>query len=233
MRRIYTTIFLICLLFLVSFQISKAECILNLDNLSISNQSNDDKADIVRLQSILYINDLYDGPITGYYGSLTEKAINFLKNSRGLQTDGIVDQDTVDILCNNYSKCPFQNSLENGDSYPKKEIKFVQYFLRLLPNIYPEKLVTGYFGTKTENAVKRLQKSLSIDITGKIDDETQSKFCEFFNGFESELVSSQTASTTTSLFQTLCLAFPKEVKTGETVTFISQILGGSSPYTYM
>lgn len=233
MKKLYITIVLIFSLLLIIPKISKAECVLNFDNLSINNQTSNDKANIVRLQSILYINDLYDGPITGYYGALTEKAINFLKNSRGLKTDGIVDPETVNIICNDYYTCPFQNKLENGSEYPKKEIKFIQYFLRLLPNIYPERLVTGYYGTKTENAVKRLQKALDINITGKIDNTTGNKFCEFFDSFENDLVNTQTSSTTTSIFQTLCLAFPKEAKTGETVTFISQILGGNSPYTYV
>lgn len=225
--------FLILLLIFSTFNIAKAECVLNFDNLTINSQSVNDKANIVKLQSILYINDLYDGPITGYYGSLTEKAINFLKNSRGLKADGVVDNKTIDILCNNYTTCPFQSSLENGDDNPKKEIKFIQYFLRLLPNVYPEKLVTGYFGSKTENAVKRFQKALSINVTGKIDNNTRNKFCEFFNNFDNDSIVGQSSSGTTSIFQTLCLAFPKEVKTGQNVTFISQILGGNSPYTYI
>jgi len=56
--------------------VTKAACPLNLNNLSIDNQTNKDISDIIRLQSIMYINNLYDGPITGYYGTKTENAIN-------------------------------------------------------------------------------------------------------------------------------------------------------------
>jgi len=68
--------FLIFIFICFSFNITKAACPLNLNNLSINNQTNKDISDIIRLQSIMYINNLYDGPITGYYGTKTENAIN-------------------------------------------------------------------------------------------------------------------------------------------------------------
>ncbi len=219
--------------FALSFNVSKAECSLNFNNLSINNQTNTDKADIVRLQTILYINELYDGPITGYYGNLTEKAINFFKNSRGLKADGIVDNKTINVLCDNYTLCPFESNLKKDDEHPVREIKSIQSFLRLIPNIYPERLVTGYFGSKTENAVKRLQKQLNISQTGRMDLTTRDSFCSFFNSFESSDIPVTSSADTTSIFQALCLAFPKQVKAGENVLFISQILGGSSPYKYV
>jgi len=219
------------LFFALSFNLSRAECNLNLNNLSINNQTNTDKADIVRLQSILYINELYDGPITGYYGNLTSKAINNLKKQYNLKQDGIVDESIVDIICNDYALCPFQSNLQKEDEYPAREIKALQSFLRLIPNIYPERLVTGYFGSKTENAVKRLQKQLDISQTGRMDPTTRRDFCNFFDSFDS--IGSTASSNITSIFQTLCLAFPKQVKTGENVLFISQILGGTSPYKYI
>jgi peptidoglycan hydrolase-like protein with peptidoglycan-binding domain len=217
----------------LSFSSVKAECPLNLNNLSISNQTNKDKADIIRLQSILYINDLYDGPITGYYGKLTTAAINNLKKQYNLTQDGIVDKDIINIICSNYTLCPFKSNLENPSEYPKKEIKFIQYFLRSIPDIYPEKLVTGYYGPKTENAVKNLQKYLNIDSSGKIDIFTRQEFCKFFYSFNSNLINQKTSTNTTSIFQTLCLAFPKKADTGKSVLFISQILGGNPPYKYI
>lgn len=216
--------------FALSFNLSRAECNLNLKNLSINNQTNTDKTDIVRLQSILYINELYDGPITGYYGNLTSKAINNLKKQYNLKQDGIVDDLVINILCDNYTLCPFRSELKKDSEYPVREIKTIQSFLRLIPNIYPERLVTGYYGSKTENAVKRLQKQLDISQTGRMDITTRNAFCSFFNSFDDI---SNTNTNTTSIFQTLCLAFPKQVKTGDNVLFISQILGGTSPYKYI
>jgi peptidoglycan hydrolase-like protein with peptidoglycan-binding domain len=233
MRKITFLILLVFSFFLQTFQISLAEYFLNTKNLTIDSQTNNDKADIIRLQSILYINNLYDGPITGYYGKLTESAINRLKDSNGLNPDGVVDDDVIELLNNKYTACPLRSFLEKGDETPIKEIKFLQYFMRLIPDIYPEKLVTGYFGIKTENAVKRLQTNyLGVDSNGRINIATSQKFCEFFDSFSSDIVNTKLALTTSSIFQTLCLAFPKQAKTGGSVLFISQILGGNSPYSY-
>jgi peptidoglycan hydrolase-like protein with peptidoglycan-binding domain len=229
MNKILKT-FLVFLIFLFPI-IVKAECFFDFNNLSISNQTNTDKANIVRLQSILFVNNLYTGPITGYYGKMTEKAINAFKADNGLTANGIVDAKTINLLCDNYSDCPFKSLLEKNDEYPKQEIKFIQYFLRLIPNIYPEKLVTGFYGSKTENAVKRLQSFLAINSNGKIDNNTRQEFCDFFEKVDSATLNTK-SETTSSIFQSLCLAFPKTAKTGTTVTFISQILGGTGPYKY-
>jgi len=223
-------ILLIAILVFIPRAFVKAECSLNLNNLSISNQTNSNTADIIRLQSLMLVNNLYSGPITGYYGKLTEKAVNSFKTNNDLEADGIVDEDTINLLCN-YS-CPFKSLLEKDDEYPQQEIKFLQYFLRLIPNIYPEKLVTGFYGSKTESAVKRLQAKLGIDQSGKIDNTTRTEFCNFFNELDSETVNTK-SETTSSIFQSLCLAFPSNTTTGKSITFISQILGGTSPYKYM
>jgi len=222
-------IFLVSILVFIP-ALAKAECSLSLNNLTIGNQTNSNTADIVRLQSIMLVNNLYSGPITGYYGKLTEKAVNKFKINNDLEADGVVDDDTVSLLCN-YS-CPFKSLLAKNDEYPQQEIKFLQYFLRLIPNIYPEKLVTGFYGSKTELAVKRLQAKLGIEESGKIDVKTQTKFCSFFNELDSETVNTK-SETTSSIFQSLCLAFPANTTTGKSVTFISQILGGTSPYKYI
>ena len=83
--------------------IAKAECPLNFKNLSISSKTNNDKADIIRLQSVLYINNLYSGPITGYYGNLTKSAINSFKEINGLNPNGIVDTETSELICEQYA----------------------------------------------------------------------------------------------------------------------------------
>jgi len=228
-------IFIILFIFLTTGY-SKAACFIeSIDNLSIDSQVPSDIPNIIRLQSILYINNLYDGPITGYYGNLTKAAINKLKKSYGLPANGVVDSDTVKILCENYTLCPFQSILQNGDEYPKKEIKFIQYFLRLLPNIYPEKLVTGYFGSKTENAVKRLQKELDITQTGKIDEFTKETFCNFFANFgNSDTISKDNQDNITKISKVVCVPSVKQAKVNETITFMSQIIGNpNSPFKYI
>jgi len=228
-------IFTILFLFLSTSCLQAACPLESINNLSIGTQTPDDTPRIIRLQSILYINNLYSGPITGYYGNLTKIAINKLKQSYNLPTDGIVDSDTINILCDNYTLCPFQSFLQNGDESPKKEIQFIQYFLKLIPNIYPEKLVTGYFGTKTKNAVKRLQESLNISQTGKIDESTRETFCNFFANFDSKDTNSKDNQDNTSpISKVVCVASTKQADINETITFISQIIGNqNSPFKYI
>jgi len=95
------------ILILISFcflpVLVEAACPLNFKNLSITSQTNNDKADIIRLQSILYINNLYSGPITGYYGNLTKSAINSFKEINGLNPNGIVDTETSELICEQYA----------------------------------------------------------------------------------------------------------------------------------
>jgi len=111
----------------------------------------------------------------------------------------------------------------------------LQSFLKLFPNIYPEKLVTGFYGTKTEKAVKRLQKQLNISQTGKIDNTTKQEFCNFFKAFDSnDTTDKNNQDTTTKISQIVCTPSVKQAKINETVTFISQIIGNqNSTFKYI
>ena len=51
----------------------------------------------------------------------------------------------------------------------------LQQFLAKEPSIYPEGIVSGYFGTFTQVAVMRFQKIYNISETGKVDIVTQAK----------------------------------------------------------
>jgi hypothetical protein len=54
-----------------------------------------------------------------------------------------------------------------------EEVKQIQEILKTNPSIYPEGLVTGYFGSLTEAAIKRLQKRCGLPETGVIDSDTE------------------------------------------------------------
>lgn len=58
----------------------------------------------------------------------------------------------------------FTKTLKKGSS--GDEVKKLQTFLRSLPDIYPEGLVTGYFGALTEAAIKRFQAKHNIISSG-------------------------------------------------------------------
>lgn len=68
-----------------------------------------------------------------------------------------------------------------GDS--GTEVQKLQEMLQQIPEIYPadvdfSSLVSGYYGTLTESAVKNFQDSAGLDATGIADEETKSKLYE-------------------------------------------------------
>lgn len=60
----------------------------------------------------------------------------------------------------------FINQMEIGSTGP--EVTKLQTFLAGNPAIYPEGLVTGYFGPLTESAVKRFQATYGISTVGRV-----------------------------------------------------------------
>jgi len=52
------------------------------------------------------------------------------------------------------------------------DVKLLQEFLATDPDIYPEGLISGYFGPMTERAVKKLQKRMCLDQVGNVGPQT-------------------------------------------------------------
>src|SRR3989338_4391534 len=63
--------------------------------------------------------------------------------------------------------------LRKGES--GEEVKKLQEFLSQFPDIYPEKLVTGFFGARTEAAIKKLQEKHGIETVGNVGPNTLPK----------------------------------------------------------
>jgi len=59
-----------------------------------------------------------------------------------------------------------------------EDVKLLQEILATDPEIYPEGLVTGYFGNLTKNAVKRFQKIAGLEQVGNVGPQTLSKINE-------------------------------------------------------
>lgn len=70
----------------------------------------------------------------------------------------------------------FSAYLEKGMS--GKEVKNLQQFLSGFSDVYPEKIISGYFGLLTENAVKRFQQTYGIDTLGVVGPRTRAKLNE-------------------------------------------------------
>jgi len=61
--------------------------------------------------------------------------------------------------------------LRKGDT--DEDVKKVQRFLKDFPEIYPNGEATGFYGEKTEGAVKKLQAKVGIKQTGDVDEKTK------------------------------------------------------------
>ncbi|MFA5870842.1 MAG: peptidoglycan-binding protein [Candidatus Paceibacterota bacterium] len=68
------------------------------------------------------------------------------------------------------------------------QVRNLQEFLKQFPDIYPEGLVTGYFGPLTENAVKRFQLKEFIDSVGIVGPITRAKLNELVKKRETVVV---------------------------------------------
>lgn len=58
------------------------------------------------------------------------------------------------------------------------DVKLLQEILATDPDIYPEGLITGYYGNLTKNAVKRFQKLAGLEQVGNVGPQTLSKLNE-------------------------------------------------------
>lgn len=71
----------------------------------------------------------------------------------------------------------FTKSIKKGES--NEEVKQLQEFLKQFPDIYPEGIVSGFFGSLTETAVKRFQEKHGIESVGIVGPKTIQKLNEF------------------------------------------------------
>jgi len=58
------------------------------------------------------------------------------------------------------------------------DIKTLQEFLATDPDVYPDGLITGYFGKLTEKAVKKFQKKICVEEVGSVGPKTMWKINE-------------------------------------------------------
>ena len=138
---------------------------------------------------------IYDGPITNYFGSKTMSALKVFQEKSGLLPTGSVDLVTANALCKVYlsyktsepvnmtSDSCFLKTLGIKRGYfelENEEVKNLQIFLNQ-KGFYPENVISGFFGVKTEAALKTFQKANQISESGIIDDLTFKAIC----GYES------------------------------------------------
>jgi peptidoglycan hydrolase-like protein with peptidoglycan-binding domain len=74
----------------------------------------------------------------------------------------------------------FAKTLERGSS--GADVKKLQELLKTMPDVYPEGIVSGYFGALTLKAVKRFQMKYGIESLGITGPKTRFKLNELYRG---------------------------------------------------
>jgi len=64
-----------------------------------------------------------------------------------------------------------KNNLKLGDK--NDEVGHLQELLAIDPSVYPEGLITNYFGSLTDKAVKKIQEKFTVPVTGVVDEKTR------------------------------------------------------------
>jgi len=138
---------------------------------------------------------IYSGPVTNYFGPLTMASVKKFQESSGLLQTGKVDLVTANALCKIYLSYKTSEPLntKSGECFLKtlgiqrgyfesenEEVKNLQIYLNQKGH-YPENITSGYFGIKTELALKSFQKANNISQSGIVDDVTFKAICGYEN----------------------------------------------------
>lgn len=114
-----------------------------------------------RLMTLGYMAE--DKP-TSYYGDTTADAIKSLERELGLEENGICDLNIYKTLMSSHVPPYIAKRYYSGE-----DIRLLQQQLYELGYLIYEEDVNGYFGLKTENAVKEMQQRNGIPPTGVVD----------------------------------------------------------------
>ncbi|MEK7630416.1 MAG: peptidoglycan-binding protein, partial [Patescibacteria group bacterium] len=140
-----------------------------------------DDQDVMKLQVLLASDtSLYpEGLITGNFGPKTEAAVKKFQTRHGISPVGRVGPMTLAKLMEIYGSGSMTaptpaastggkltRELAMGDE--GDDVKTLQSFLAADPSLYPEGLITGYFGGLTKAAVQKFQTRHGISPVGRV-----------------------------------------------------------------
>lgn len=117
-----------------------------------------------RLMLLGYMDE--DKPTT-FYGEATEESVKKLQRQVKIEQNGICDKNVYDVLMSKDAP-----TYETQRGYSGSDISVIQQRLYELSYLLDEDDINGYFGEKTEAAVKAMQKSNKLEQNGKIDLKT-------------------------------------------------------------
>ncbi len=151
--------------------------------------------EIANLQAYLASNpSVYpQGLVTGYFGPLTQAAVMRFQNLYGLSPVGYLDAATLAKLnllisegllpvggVGGASTIVFTSEMQVGSR--GLEVSQLQTYLASDATLYPQGLVTGYFGPLTQAAVMRFQTRYGIPAVGRVGPLTLAKLNLLVNG---------------------------------------------------
>ncbi len=116
-----------------------------------------------RLMELNYMD--FDEP-TPLFGPTTLQAIKAFQRRSGMEPDGVINNAVYDLLMNDDAVVYVASAGDEGD-----DITEIQQ--RLVELDYLKSGATGYFGTDTEAAVKKFQKTNSLKDDGKVGEQTK------------------------------------------------------------
>lgn len=158
-------------------------------------QNGSSGSDVRRLQQKLTELGYYKGNITGSYGNLTEQAVKDFQKKAGLYDDGIAGPATQAKLFGTSSSSSSSSS-SSKVNLTSSQISQLQSDLKEL-KLY-DGSITGNYGTKTEEAVRKFQRKYGLSADGIAGEKTLDKIASVLSGSSSS-GSSGTISTSSTL----------------------------------
>ncbi|MEG4856744.1 peptidoglycan-binding protein [Microcoleus sp. K1-B6] len=145
-----------------------------------------DGPEVAAIQQRLQVHSFKVGTIDGSYGSRTTSAVRAFQQSKGLNSDGIVDKETWTALAADPASAPetvqsnaptLSNAAVAGNpptllnkGAVGSKVKTLQ--VRLEMQGYDPGPIDGIFGARTATAVKNFQKFKGLTVDGMVDETT-------------------------------------------------------------
>jgi len=151
---------------------------LSLPNSAMALQKGDQGTEVTALQEGMKAVGAYDGPVTGYYGELTQAAVIEFQQGKRLTPDGIAGVKTLATLQKLQAPTDTTTSIEIDTSSPNllkrgstgKSVTQLQHALRALGFYYGP--ITGYYGSSTEASVVKFQQTQGLQVDGIVGAKT-------------------------------------------------------------
>jgi peptidoglycan hydrolase-like protein with peptidoglycan-binding domain len=94
---------------------------------------------VEELQNRLKAMGYFDGPVTGYYGSITQDAVMRYQRARGLSATGVADSNTLNLMAQSKASRRFVVVV------PRESKRTLDQVRAVVPNAMPEKSRLGEF----------------------------------------------------------------------------------------